>query len=204
MIESKKQNLLFKKENLFATNEAVGFKEGIPIDKGVVLTVDFLEKHLDLIQKYIDYFIAYPDKFLDLITPSDSEITLFFYQRIMLRAFMRFKEVYITAGRATAKTFLSILALFLQCVFIPGRRVFIVAPHKNQAAKIATQKIEEIYQNWPLLIREVNGCELTDRPGNFGKDYVQITFKNKSVFDIVGGDSTRGLRRHGLKRQKFG
>ena len=110
---------------------------------------------------------------------------------------MRYTEVYITAGRATAKTFLSILALVLQCIFIPGRRVFIVAPHKNQAAKIATQKIEEIYQTWPLIKKEVVGCELSDRPGNFGKDYVTLTFKNKSVFDVVGGDGTRGLRRHG-------
>lgn len=29
------------------------------------------------------------------------------------------------------------------------------------------------------------------------KDYVTLTFKNKSVFDVVGGDGTRGLRRHG-------
>ena len=97
---------------------------------------------------------------------------------------MRYPEVYITAGRATAKTFLSIIALFLQCIFIPGRRVFIVAPHKNQAAKVATQKIEEIYQNWPLLRREVVGGEISDRPGNFGKDYVTLTFKNKSQFDV--------------------
>ena len=29
------------------------------------------------------------------------------------------------------------------------------------------------------------------------KDYVSITFLNKSQFDVVGGDGTRGLRRNG-------
>lgn len=198
MVENKKRRILDIKENLFATDVKIaGEREGIPIEKGVVLTEPFLIEHEDLIKKYCNFFTAYPDLFLDLIKSHDSEMTLFFYQRILLRAMMRYIEVYITAGRATAKSFLSILALFLQCIFIPGRRVFIVAPHKNQAAKIATQKIEEIYQNWPLLRREVVGCELSDRPGNFGKDYVTITFKNKSVFDVVGGDGTRGLRRNG-------
>ena len=29
------------------------------------------------------------------------------------------------------------------------------------------------------------------------KDYVTLTFKNKSVFDVARADGTRGLRRHG-------
>lgn len=169
MVESKKKRLLDNKENIFSIPETAGEREGIPIEKGVVLTEAFLIENEELFRKYNEFFTAYPDLFLDLIKSSESEMTLFFYQRIFLRAMMRYTEVYITAGRATAKTFLSILALFLQCVFIPGRRVFIVAPHKNQAAKIATQKIEEIYQNWPLLKKEVIGCELSDRPGNFGE-----------------------------------
>lgn len=99
--------------------------------------------------------------------------------------------------RAFSKTFISILAEFLQCVFIPGTRRFIVAPHKNQAAGIAKQKIEEIYLHWPLLKKEVIGWELNETPGNFGKDYVNIRFRNGSVLDVVGGDGARGLRRHG-------
>lgn len=197
MVENKKKRLLNSKENLFASIQAIGEREGIPLEKGVVLGEDFLVKNEKLFQKYANFFTAYPDLFLDLIKSSDSDFSLFFYQRVLLRAMMRFTDVYVTAGRATSKSFLSIIALFLQCVFIPGRKVFIVAPHKNQAAKIATQKIEEIYANWPLLKREVKGWQLSDRPGNFGKDYVTLVFNNNSQFDVVGGDGTRGLRRHG-------
>lgn len=179
------------------SNVKVGMKDGIVLDKGVVLQEHYLEKNLTEIEGLFQFFTAYPDLFLDLITPEDDNINLFFYQRITLRALMRFKEVYVTAPRAFSKSFLTILALILQCVFIPGHKAFICAPHANQAAKIAKEKIIEIYQHWPLLKREVIGCEISDTPGNFGKDYVTLKFRNGSQFDVVGTtDSTRGGRRH--------
>ena len=175
-----------------------GQREGIEIEKGAVLTAPYLEAHEELFKKYCDFFTAYPDLFLDLIKPEASNFMLFFYQRIVLRAIMRFKEVYIVACRAFSKSFLTILALFLQCVFIPNTKRFICAPAKNQSAQIAKEKILEIYNNWPLLRREVIGGDIVDTPGNFGKDYVTLKFRNGSQFDVVGAlDSTRGGRRHG-------
>ena len=174
MVENKKKKLLQGKENLFANVEATGSREGIPIEKGVVLTESFLIEHEELIQRYMEYFTAFPDLFLDMIKTSEKDFTIFCYQRIFLRALMRFKEVYITAGRATAKTFWSIVALVLQCIFIPGHKAFIVAPFKTQAAKIAKQKLEEIFQIWPLLKKEVKGWQLSDPPGNYG-EYLAIT-----------------------------
>lgn len=173
-------------------------KEGVALDKGVVLTEDFLNDSQELFEKYGNLFSSYPDVFLDLITPEEEEFKLFFYQRIFLRAVMRFRLVYVTACRAWSKSFLTILGLFLQCIFIPNRKVFICAPNKSQGAQIAKEKIQEIYRHWPLLRKEVKGCELSDTPGNFGKDYVTIKFKNGSVFDVVGAlESTLGGRRHG-------
>lgn len=74
-------------------------------------------------------------------------------------------------------------------------KLFICAPKINQSVKIATEKIREIYDLFPLLRREVVGTG--DMPGNFSKDYVKMTFKNGSIFDVVGTtDSTRGGRRN--------
>ena len=175
-----------------------GEREGIEIEKGGILTEQYLIEHEQLFRDYADFFTAYPDIFLDLIKPADSTFTLFFYQRIVLRALMRFKEVYITACRAFSKSFITILAQFLQCVFIPGTKRFICAPNKNQSAQIAKEKLVEIYDKFPLLRREVIGGEISDTPGNFGKDYVTIKFRNGSQFDVVGAlDSQRGGRRHG-------
>ena len=173
-------------------------REGTPLEKGVVLTVDYLEKiEKELMDKF-EFYTAYPDLFLDEIKPEDENFSLFFYQRITLRALMRYKEIFVTAPRAFSKSFLTILALFLQCVFMPNTKRFICAPNKNQSAQIAKEKIAEIYRIWPMLRREVVGGDVTDMPGNFGKDYVTLKLRNGSQFDVVGAlDSTRGGRRHG-------
>ena len=174
-----------------------GIRDGTVLEKGVVLTSEYLNSHYKKLCDVVSFFSAYPDVFLDIIKPEDQDFTLFFYQRIILRACMRYKEVYWTGTRATAKTFLSVLALFLQCIFMPGTKRFIVATYKVQAAKVAKEKILEIYKKFPLLVREVVGSEMTDEPGNFGKDYITIKFRNGSQLDVVGGDGTRGLRREG-------
>ena len=173
-------------------------RDGTEVEKGVVLTKDYIERHEKEISELMDIYIAYPDLYLDTIKPVDSTMKLFFYQRIVLRAIMRFKEVYVVACRAFSKSFITILALILQCIFIPGTKRFICAPNKNQAAQIAKEKIYEIYERWPLLRKEVIGGNISDTPGNFGKDYVTLKFRNGSQFDVVGAlDSQRGGRRHG-------
>lgn len=160
-----------------------GMREGIEIEKGAILTEQYLIEHEELFREYTDFFTAYPDIFLDLIKPEDSNFTLFFYQRIVLRAIMRFKEVYVTACRAFSKSFLTILALFLQCIFIPGTKRFICAPAKNQSAQIAKEKLIEIYDKFPLLRKEIIGGDISDTPGNFGKDYV----KQSMTYALVTG-----------------
>ena len=185
-------------EKLIDSNIKVGTREGTTIDKGVILNEYYLEDNLKHIGDAMSIFTAYPDIYLDLIKPQDSSFGLFFYQRITLRALMRFKDIYVTAPRAFSKSFITILAMILQCIFIPGTKRFICAPNKTQAAQIAKEKIVEIYDRWPLLRKEVIGGEISDTPGNFGKDYVTLKFRNGSQFDVVGAlDSQRGGRRHG-------
>ena len=166
------------------------YHDGIELEKGVVLTPSFLERNEDLIAECIQLWSAYPDIYLDLITPEDSTLRLFPYQRIFLRACMRYTNIFITAARATSKTFLSILAKYLQCMFLPNHVGSIVAPNKQQASKITKQKIEEIWRLWPLLEKEIEKA-------NFGKDYVDLFFKNGSRLSVVGAlDSDRGIRTH--------
>ena len=194
-----------KQKKIFKTRQAIneglvqrGEREGIEIEKGAVLTEAYLSSNEELFRQYADFFTAYPDVFLDLIKPADSNFTLFFYQRIVLRALMRFKDVYVVACRAFSKSFLTILALFLQCVFIPGTKRFICAPNKNQSAQIGKEKLAEIFDKFPLLRKEVIGGEISDMPGNYGKDYITLKFRNGSQFDVVGAlDSQRGGRRNG-------
>ena len=173
------------------------YHDGIELEKGVVITPSFLERNEDLMAESIQLFTVYPDIFLDLITPVNSIFTLFPYQRLFLRACMRYTKIYITAARATSKTFLSILAKYLQCMFLPNHVGSIVAPNKAQAAKISRQKIQEIWRIWPLLKNELEPGNTDGVHANFGKDYVELFFKNGSKLSVVGAlDSDRGIRTH--------
>ena len=195
-----KAELLLKKKNDLMESDIIqrGYRDGIEIEKGIILNEDYLNRNKDNIGQMMSIFTAYPDIFLDFITPEGSNFQLFFYQRITLRALMRYKDIYVTAPRAFSKSFITILGLILQCILIPGTKRFICAPNKNQSAQIAKEKIVEIYDHWPLIRKEIVGGEISDTPGNFGKDYVTLKFRNGSQFDVVGAlDSQRGGRRHG-------
>lgn len=149
-------------------------RDDIELDKGFILTEKYLISIEPFLRKQMAFYSAYPDLFLDQIKPVDDGFSLFFFQRIFLRAFMRFKDIYITAGRATSKSFTTILGMQLQCIFMPGTKRFIVAPGKGQGAQIAKEKLAEIFQHWPLLRKEIIGGEITDMPGNYG-EYFAIT-----------------------------
>ena len=138
----------------------LAIRDGVELEKGVVITEEYLKQHEDLFIQYAEFFTAYPDLYLDIIKPVDSNFELFFYQRIVLRALMRYKSIYITACRAFSKSFITILGMMLQCTFMPGTKRFICAPNKNQSAQIAKEKIVEIYDHWPLLRKEVVNLEM--------------------------------------------
>lgn len=169
------------------------YRDGVELDKGFELTEEWIEKNRKGIEKICGLFTAYPDLFIDLITPVESYFQLYFYQRIFLRACMRYRYHYCGAPRAFSKTFLSILAMILRCIFLPGSKVFICAPTKQQGAKVAKEKVEEILNKFPLLRKE-----LVKETYTSGTDYLTMTFRNGSIFDIVAAlDSTRGGRRSG-------
>ena len=199
-MQEKRRKVILSKRQKLTPNEFVerAERDGIELEKGATITNEYLERHYDELCRWVNFFTAYPDIYLDIIKPSDSEFSLFFYQRLTLRVVMRFKEIFLTAPRAYSKSFIIILGLFLQCVFIPKQKVFMTANTKQQAAQITKEKIYEIYDHWPLLKKEIIGWELNEYPGNFGKDYVTLKFRNGSVFDVVlAGDAARGGRRHG-------
>ena len=173
------------------TNFNKMIKNGIVVHKGAVLSRNRINNNLALYEIYSTFFSVYPDLFLDLIKPANSAFHFFFYQRIFLRACLRYRYVYTTAPRAFSKSFISILAIYLICIFRPGAKMFICAPGKEQSAKIAKEKLNEIWGIWPLLAKELE-------KDNSGKDYVELFFRNGSKFDVVGAlDSTRGGRRAG-------
>ena len=166
-------------------------REGIPVEKGVVVTEEFLEKNEELFKQYNQYFMLYPDLFLDTIATKNCPIKFYYYQRILLRAMMRYRYFFGTFTRATSKSFLAIMSCYLACMFLPRSKRFVVSEFKKSSLAIVKSKLEEIWSYWPLLKTEV----LTQ---HMSTDYIELIFKNGSIFQILTlGASSRGQRATG-------
>lgn len=166
-------------------------RDGTPISKGVVLTEKYLEEHEQLFQDYSRYFMLYPDLFLDTIRSVNCPIRFYYYQRILLRAMMRFRYFYGTFTRATSKSFLAIISQYLACIFLPRSKRFVVSQFKKASLSITKQKLEEIWTYWPLLKAEVLSEHMSS-------DYIELIFKNGSTFQILTlSASSRGQRASG-------
>lgn len=149
------------------------------------------DKNKEKWKELCSYFREYPDKFIDFISPKDSKISLYFYQRIYLRIMMRYRKVFITATRGTSKSYLQNLCFILKCIFYPRTKLFVTCVGKEQAAKISQDCIDDIFEHYPLLKKEVKTFIKS-------KDYTKLIFYNGSRYDVVQmRDSTRGGRRFG-------
>lgn len=167
----------------------VFFRDGIQLEKGTVLTEKRIKSKIQLYKQFMNTFSQYPDLYLDLIKPTTSKFEFKFFQRVFLRACVRYGRVLTIAPRAAGKSFICILALLLICIFRPGSHVFLCSPGKTQGARICNQKIHQVWDIWPLLKEEVIGG------GNFGSDYIKISYKNGSLLDVMTPlNSTRGNR----------
>jgi hypothetical protein len=167
------------------------YRNGVELVKGAILTTSLLDEFYDMFTNMMNDWVSYPDLFLDSIAAEDCPIHFFPYQRMLLRACIRYRYVFCTATRAFSKSFCAILALYLRCIFIPHSKVFICSDIKGQSIRITKQKLDEIWAWWPLLKNEL----LKD---NMGGDYIELTYKNGSTFFIVTMSSAgRGTRSTG-------
>lgn len=162
--------------------------------KELYLTEQRVRATIPEFTKLVSFWREYPDIFIDQIKGPDSKFEFYFYQRLFLRAAMRHRYFFGTFTRAYSKSFLAVLLNMIKCILYPGIKVFITSGGKEQAAGIAKEKILELCDLIPPLRKEINWT-----PGQtlFGKDYVQVVFKNGSRFDVVAAkESSRGGRRH--------
>ena len=69
------------------------YRDGTELEKGVIISQDFLERNEESLRRYIQTISAYPDIYLDTIKPTASNFNLFPFQRIFLRACMRYRSI---------------------------------------------------------------------------------------------------------------
>ena len=172
-------------------------RDGIPIEKGITLTKEFLDANQELFTKYLNLWILYPDLFLDVIQESDDakNFHLLPYQRVALRASMRYRYHFWTATRATSKSFTAYLCALVRAVLLPNSSIMIASEVKGTVINIAKDKFAQFFRHWPLLEREL---KTRSDDGESGKkaatNYFELLFKNGSKITVVAKDTSRGLR----------
>jgi len=165
--------------------------------KGNYVSEERLRKVLPELEKYYEYWIQYPDKFVELLMPPETHFKLFPAQIMALRANMRYKRVAQTATRGYSKSFIAILSKMLRCIFLPGARDSLVATTMKQAIEIGNAKVQELIGLMPLLDNEIDRRKGSGT--SFQKDFINIVFKNGASLNVVGrGEATRGGRRHSM------
>lgn len=152
-------------------------------------------------RQYISYWREYPDMYVDFMAgkwlpdPPKETLKLFFYQRVFLRAAMRYKYLYAVFPRAYSKSFLAVLILMVRATLYSGAKLFVTSGGKEQASGILKEKVQEICELVPGFAREIDwgrGKTLE------GKDYCKYIFYNGSFIDNLGAsEKSRGKRRHG-------
>lgn len=173
-------------------------RDGIPIQKGIVLSSTMLDANMLLITDYLNMWMMYPDIMLDSIQRVDDKyFHLLPYQRVQLRAMMRYRYTSWTSTRATSKSFTAYLGSYLICMFRENSKIILVSDTKETVIKTAQQKFEEIFNHWPLLRNELKTqAEDGVKGERSSSDYFEFKFKNGSTLSVITKDK-RGLRATG-------
>ncbi len=166
------------------------------VDK-IGLSEERVSACIPIARQYIAFWREYPDLFVDFLVSKNNpeNFHLFYYQRVFLRAAMRYKYTYAVFPRAYSKSFLAALILIIRCILYPGAKLFVTSGGKEQASSILKAKVQELCHLIPAIHEEIDW-----RRGKTmeGKDYVRYVFKNGSVLDnIAARETSRGQRRHG-------
>lgn len=149
------------------------------------------------LEKYYELWLGYPDKMYEWLYPPDTNFHFYPFQKLGLRANLRYKTVFQTATRGYSKSFSAFATKIAKCILIPGTKETIIANTKNQAARIGREKLAELERLMPGLTLEI------DRSRGAGttksEDYFRIVFKNGSELDLSSlMEAGRGGRRHGI------
>lgn len=172
-------------------------RDGIPLEKGITLTREFLDANQELFTKYLNLWLLYPDLFLDTIqlVEDAKNFHLKPFQRIMLRASMRYRYHFLTATRATSKSFTAYLCALVRAVLQPNSSIILASDIKGTVINIARDKFAQFFRHWPLLEKELATRQDDGKTGvKSSNNYYELYFKNGSQITVVAKDTSRGLR----------
>lgn len=99
----------------------------------------------------ISFFRFYPDYFYDMVRSPNARYKIELPQRILLRLFARYRNVYCTGARGLTKTYVVMLSKAADGLFYPGEKIRYVAPAQKQSAKLASDAFKTMCENYPFF-----------------------------------------------------
>ncbi|RLI48740.1 hypothetical protein DRO61_06050 [Candidatus Bathyarchaeota archaeon] len=164
-----------------------------------VVRKERIDKNFNKFGEAINTLLVYPDLLSDIMTPKDSTFSMFFSQRMVLRAMSRSRQSFFTFTRGFSKSFLAFYSRYVATMLTPRHKSFVTAGTKGQAASIAQEKIvDDLWVRFPLLQNEMQKMRVAGQLRNAfvrGTDYAEFRFAHGGSFDVVGG-TIRGFRRN--------
>lgn len=126
----------------------------------------------------VSYWRYYPDRLLDMLESDNPKYSLELIQRIFIRAFLRYPEVFITASRGTTKSFCADATEHVKGIVYPGVTDRYAGPAKEQLAQIMDGVEKELLAQYKYL-----------------SDYWNIVSNSKENFEIISnGNSVISIR----------
>ena len=156
------------------------------VDKETERKIDYDQYDDEACALLISYWRWYPDKFVDLCEAETPDYSQEIIQRINLRAFCRYQQVFITGSRGTTKTHEALKGRLVMGVLWPGITMQYFGPNLKQTAAICSKTFQALQKNYPIL------CSFWDVIADSEERFVLKTThgcggiyicKDKAVFD---------------------
>ena len=121
------------------------------VDKETERKIDYDQYDDEACALLISYWRWYPDKFVDLCEAETPDYSQEIIQRINLRAFCRYQQVFITGSRGTTKTHEALKGRLVMGVLWPGITMQYFGPNLKQTAAICSKTFQALQKNYPIL-----------------------------------------------------
>ena len=147
----------------------------------------------------IAYWRLYPDRFLAFCEAEAPDFRLAPVQCLMIRAEVRYAEVFVTGGRGLTKSYCGLLSRMCLGVLYPGVRLQYFGPSLRQTAAIISATFRQIQKNYPLLAEHWN--VKTDAYERFT---IETKFGSQIDIDLMRGTNGHGVFAEEVAQQESG
>lgn len=138
----------------------------------------------------LSLFRFFPDFYYDVLRSPSAKYSLELPQRMMLRIFARYRNVYITGSRGLTKTYSVVLSKTHAGTVYPGEIVRYCAPRAKQSALLASSAYKQACIDYPIVTAMWNVNNDRDDmfriSTDFGSQFTMYAPRGDNSMAIVG------------------